>query len=170
MTAFNRAWSMLKKQYVPLAHNVHSSGPSLEAKEKALESMRMPRPHPYDGDMPVGPDPLLRDPEQSTREGAMRNLLHRLLNEPPTQTHGPLPPSGQFIPYLVPDAEGRDMRPKHAGSFMSEVHQPPIYRPPVSAPYHTAEHAPDYPRSPDYPRLPNEVIHINRDEYDPKNF
>ena len=79
----------------------------------------------------------------------MSDLLYRLVNEPPIQTHGPLPPSGQFIPFLVPDRRpdalpGYDyIRPKHAGSFMSEVHQPPTYRPPVAAPYHTAEHAPD---------------------------
>jgi hypothetical protein len=132
MSAFNRAWSMLKKQYTPPAG-----------------AERMPRPHPYGGDMPEGPDPLLRDPEQHRREGAMSDLLYRLINEAPIQTHGPLPPQTR-IPHIsnIPDRRpgalpGDYYRPKHAGMRMSEVHQPPIYRPSVAPPYYTAEHAPD---------------------------
>ena len=130
MRAFDLAWSILK-QYTP------PSG-----------AERMPRPHPYGGDMSEGPDPLLRNPEQSRRERAMTDLLYRLVDEAPIQTHGPLPPQTR-IPYMVPDRRpdalpGDYMRPKHAGHFMSDAHQPRIYYPPISAPYYTAEHAPAY--------------------------
>ena len=74
---------MLKKQYTPPAG-----------------AERMPRPHPYGGDMPEGPDPLLRDPEQHRREGAMSDLLHNLLRDRGIQTHGPLPPN-KFIPFNI---------------------------------------------------------------------
>ena len=130
MRAFDLAWSILK-QYTP------PSG-----------AERMPHPHPYGGDISERPDPLLRDPEGLRREEAMLDLLDRLVDEAHIQTHGPLPPQTR-IPFRVldrrPDAlPGAYMRPKHAGHFMSEVHQPPTYRAPVSTPYYTAEHAPVY--------------------------
>ena len=104
MTAFNRAWSMLKKQYTPPAG-----------------AERMPRPHPYGGDMPEGPDPLLRDPD------ALR--ADELINAMTRQTipvHGPLP---RHIP-------------RRDGKYTQEPQRKTLSKYPDPL-YYTAEHAPD---------------------------
>ena len=136
MRAFDLAWSILK-QYTPPAG-----------------AERMPRPHPYGGDMSERPDLFLRDPpdvfgfeglspEGLRRGEAILDLHRRLLDEAPIQTHGPLPPDR-----LIPTQR------KHAGKNMMDMHQPRIYQPHVPAPYYTAEYAPRYEAmyydSPDY--------------------
>ena len=137
MRAFDLAWSILK-QYTP------PSG-----------AERMPRPHPYGGDMSEGPDPLFKDPERLRREETILDLHRRLRAEAPIQTHGPLPPNRQIPTTPIQTyPSGVTRHRKHAGKNMMDVHQPRIYQRHVAPPYYTAEHAPRYEAmyydSPDY--------------------